>query len=51
MPLIFFNRQPVAEDMERWDQLYYVGARAEEGGILQGATGAEGMAVRPGATG
>ena len=36
VPLIFFNRQPVAEDMERWDQLYYVGARAEEGGILQG---------------
>ena len=36
VPLIFFDRQPVAEDMERWDQLYYVGARAEEGGILQG---------------
>ena len=36
VPLIFFNRQPVAEDMERWDQLYYVGARAEEGGVLQG---------------
>lgn len=36
VPLIFFNRQPVAEDIQRWDQIYYVGARAEEGGILQG---------------
>lgn len=36
VPLIFFNRQPVAEDIQRWEQIYYVGARAEEGGILQG---------------
>lgn len=36
IPLIFFNRQPVAEDIRRWDQIYYVGARAEEGGTLQG---------------
>ncbi|MGI5963843.1 MAG: galactose ABC transporter substrate-binding protein [Lawsonibacter sp.] len=36
VPLIFFNRQPVAEDIQRWERTYYVGARAEEGGILQG---------------
>ena len=35
-PLIFFNRQPVAEDIQRWDQTYYVGASAQESGTLQG---------------
>ena len=37
VPLIFFNRQPVAEDIRRWDRVYYVGADAEESGRLQGA--------------
>ena len=36
IPVIFFNRQPVMEDIQRWEQIYYVGARAEEGGVLQG---------------
>ena len=36
VPVVFFNRQPVAEDIRRWEQIYYVGARAEEGGTLQG---------------
>ncbi|MCI9155551.1 MAG: galactose ABC transporter substrate-binding protein [Lawsonibacter sp.] len=36
VPLIFFNRQPVAEDIQRWDQIYYVGASAPESGTLQG---------------
>ena len=36
VPVIFFNRQPVAEDMLRWEHAYYVGAKAEEGGVLQG---------------
>lgn len=36
VPLIFFNRQPVAEDIQRWDQIYYVGASAQESGALQG---------------
>lgn len=36
VPLIFFNRQPVTEDIGRWSHVYYVGARAEEGGTLQG---------------
>lgn len=36
VPVIFFNRQPVAEDMERWEKAYYVGSKAEEGGKLQG---------------
>ena len=36
VPIVFFNRQPVAEDMLRWEHAYYVGAKAEEGGVLQG---------------
>ncbi len=36
VPLIFFNRQPVAEDIQRWDRTYYVGASAQESGRLQG---------------
>ncbi len=36
VPLIFFNREPVAEDMMQWDRLYYVGAYAEQSGTMQG---------------
>jgi methyl-galactoside transport system substrate-binding protein len=36
IPIIFFNRQLVEEDLERWNELYYVGAAAEDSGILQG---------------
>ena len=35
VPLIFFNRQPVEEDMERWDKVYYVGANGAQSGQLQ----------------
>ncbi len=36
VPIIFFNREPVAEDMLQWERLYYVGADAEQSGIMQG---------------
>lgn len=36
IPVVFFNRQPVEEDMDRWDHLYYVGAVAKESAVLQG---------------
>ncbi len=36
VPVVFFNRQPVEEDMNRWDQLYYVGVDAKESAVLQG---------------
>lgn len=36
IPVIFFNRELVAEDLERWNKLYYVGAVALESGIIQG---------------
>ncbi len=36
IPIVFFNRELVSEDLERWDKLYYVGADAEESGTMQG---------------
>lgn len=36
IPIIFFNRELVEKDLERWDQLFYVGAVALESGIMQG---------------
>lgn len=36
IPVVFFNRQPVEEDMNRWEQLYYIGVDAKETAILQG---------------
>lgn len=41
VPVIFFNRELVEEDLERWDQLYYVGAKAFESGIMQGELAAK----------
>lgn len=35
IPIIFFNREPVEEDMERWNRVYYVGAQAEISGQMQ----------------
>lgn len=35
VPVVFFNRQPVEEDMDRWDKLYYVGADAKGSAILE----------------
>ncbi|MBQ6319492.1 MAG: galactose ABC transporter substrate-binding protein [Lachnospiraceae bacterium] len=34
-PVIFFNREPVEEDLSRWDKLYYVGAHARQSGEMQ----------------
>ena len=41
VPIIFFNREPVAEDLMQWDGLYYVGAEAKQSGIMQGELAAE----------
>lgn len=41
IPIVFFNREPVAEDMMRWDELYYVGADAKQSGNLQGELAAD----------
>ena len=36
VPIILFNRELVAEDLERWSELYYVGADALQSGVLEG---------------
>lgn len=51
VPVIFFNRELVREDLERWDKLYYVGAETIRSGIMQGeivarlCSGEDGMAL------
>lgn len=41
VPIIFFNREPVAEDLEQWEKLYYVGADAKQSGVMQGEIAAD----------
>jgi methyl-galactoside transport system substrate-binding protein len=41
VPVVFFNREPLPADMNRWDKVYYVGAKAEESGTMQGELAAE----------
>lgn len=41
VPIIFFNREPVAEDLMQWEKLYYVGADAKQSGVMQGELAAE----------
>ncbi|MEI7026351.1 galactose ABC transporter substrate-binding protein [Paenibacillus sp. y28] len=36
IPVVFFNREPMADDMKKWDKVYYVGAKAEQSGTMEG---------------
>lgn len=36
IPIVFFNREPLPEDMKKWDKVYYVGAKAEQSGTMSG---------------
>ncbi len=36
VPVVFFNREPAREDLNRWDRLYYVAVSAKESAVLQG---------------
>lgn len=36
IPVVFFNRIPSESDMQSWDKLYYVGAKPEQSGKMQG---------------
>ena len=36
IPVLFFNREPVREDLMQWEKLYYIGCNAEQSGIMQG---------------
>lgn len=35
IPIIFFNREPLLEDLELYEKAYYVGSKAEESAIFQ----------------
>ncbi len=41
IPVIFFNRELVSEDLMQWDRLYYVGAKARQSGEMQGEIAAD----------
>lgn len=47
VPVIFFNRELVEEDLERWNQLYYVGAKAFESGVMEGEIAADSFKEHP----
>lgn len=36
VPVVFFNREPVQADMQKWDKLYYIGTDARLNGDLEG---------------
>lgn len=36
VPVVFYNTEPFAEALALYDKVYYVGAKAEESGIMQG---------------
>ena len=49
VPVVFFNREPFPEDMQAWDRVFYVGAKAEESGTMQGEIAAEWWLANKGA--
>ncbi|HEX9062626.1 MAG TPA: galactose ABC transporter substrate-binding protein [Clostridia bacterium] len=36
IPVIFFNVEPDSNDLQNWDKTYYVGAKADQSGTMQG---------------
>jgi methyl-galactoside transport system substrate-binding protein len=36
IPVVFFNKEPLPEVLQAWDKAYYIGAKAEESGQMQG---------------
>lgn len=49
VPIVFFNRELVAEDLQQWSGLYYVGANAEESGVMEGQVAANAWKAAPAA--
>jgi methyl-galactoside transport system substrate-binding protein len=49
VPVVFFNREPLPEDMASYDKVYYVGAKAEESGTMQGEIIVDYWKANPGA--
>jgi methyl-galactoside transport system substrate-binding protein len=47
VPLVLFNREPDAADMAKWDKVYYVGAKAQQSGTMEGEIVAEYWKAHP----
>jgi methyl-galactoside transport system substrate-binding protein len=47
IPVVFFNREPLSEDMQKYDKVYYVGAKAEESGTMSGQIIADYFTAHP----
>ncbi len=37
IPVIFFNTEPSSEALKKWNKVYYVGAKGEQSGSMQGS--------------
>jgi methyl-galactoside transport system substrate-binding protein len=49
VPVVFYNREPLEADMNSWDKVYYVGAKAEDSGTYQGQIAVDYFKANPGA--
>ncbi len=49
VPIVFLNREPEAADMQSYDKVWYVGAKAEESGTMSGEIIADYWKANPGA--
>ncbi len=47
LPIIFINREPDRDLLDKWDQAWYVGAKAEESGTIGGQLIAEYFKAHP----
>ncbi|MCR4781388.1 MAG: galactose ABC transporter substrate-binding protein [Lachnospiraceae bacterium] len=47
IPIVFFNRELVDEDLMQWSKLYYVGANAKMSGNLQGKLASDAIKNNP----
>ena len=47
VPIVFFNREPDAADMAKYPLAYYVGAKAQESGTMEGAIVADYWKANP----
>lgn len=47
IPVVFFNREPVEEDLLIWDKTFYVGTDAKEAGTMEGQIVADAYLADP----
>jgi len=47
IPVVYFNREPIAEEMVDFDKWWYVGAKAEESGTMSGQILVEWFTANP----